>query len=71
MRAAKLPTPSRYLITETLCGMEQLKQTQPIAQRIAKCIWGYLTIEVTRVDVVVFISSLDRFANLDASDGTT
>src|SRR4029077_13636835 len=30
------------------------------AHGIAKCIWGYVTIEVTRVDVVVFISSLDH-----------
>src|SRR5260370_4771596 len=30
------------------------------AHGIAKCIWGYATIEVTRVDVVVFISSLDH-----------
>jgi len=43
--------------------MEQLKPTRPIARAprgIAKCIWGYVTIEVTRVDVVVFISSLDH-----------
>jgi hypothetical protein len=30
------------------------------AHSIATCIWGYVTIEVTRVDLVVFISSLDH-----------
>jgi hypothetical protein len=33
------------------------------AHGIAKCLWGYVTIEVTRVDVVVFISSLDHRHN--------
>jgi hypothetical protein len=44
--------------------MEQLKPTQPIARapRTASpsASGGYVTIEVTRVDVMVFISSLDH-----------